>query len=99
MPCRIDRDFSSTSSESLLTSGENTPTTIGQSIFAKQAKIDLSGAKPFSAIADALPQHQRQPEKYYTPVLGKKKVDLYKLSIIQMLLSSLKHIIKLMKQA
>jgi len=83
--CRIESELSMTSSDSQANSEENTPTlcTKSQSLFFKQSQLEKQEERPSSATSEGLPQHQRQGEKYYTPVLGKKKVDLYKLSIIQ----------------
>lgn len=77
------RILSTTSSESQCSSDddEDTPSVLpkGPSIFARKPRP----TEQVSFLSTASSEIPKPPEKFYTPVIGKKKMDLYKFTILQ----------------
>jgi CTD small phosphatase-like protein 2 len=87
-PVQDHREIISTAPSDSQSSEDDSPSTIqkGRSLFSKQSKFisqtpNITGRSIFPM--DGSLQHQKLPEKSQTPVIGRKKMDLYKLSIMQ----------------
>jgi len=79
-----ERCMSDASVDSLLSSEEENPPNMQKthsSFFKENQNADP--LKRVLAHSESSSQFQKPPEKFYTPVIAKKKMDLYKMSIIQ----------------